>query len=83
MVTSGIVVQLDPGAPACFSTREAIRATPAFTVGVEREAGLSVALEACDAAESERWLDWLRRLPGVARAEVVFVHWEDAEVTSA
>lgn len=83
MVTSGLVVQL---APDC-STREAVvaelRSRPAFTLGEVGATGLAVALEATDAAESERWLDWLHRLPGVVGAEVVFVHWEATEVTGA
>ncbi|MBX9579411.1 MAG: hypothetical protein K2X87_03810 [Gemmataceae bacterium] len=82
-MTSGLVVALDPaggdGVPG------AVGAVPAFTVGEATAGWLSVALEAADAAGSEWWADWLRRLPGVAGVEVVFVHWDgaDPEVTRA
>lgn len=83
MMTSGLVVSLEPagggGVPA------AVGAEPAFSVGEVTASWLSVALEADDAAGSERWTDWLRRVPGVAGVEVVFVHWDgtDPEVTRA
>lgn len=83
MMTSGIVVQFDPGSPQWAVTRQALCAIPSFTLGREREARLPLALEARDALESEHWLGWLCGMPGVAGAEVVFVHWDDAEVTGA
>jgi hypothetical protein len=79
MMTSGLVMILDPGSPARESTLAAIRDVPAFTVGEEIDSSWSVALEAGDGAESERWCEWLRQLPGVAGVEVVFVHWDDSK----
>lgn len=78
MMTSGLVMLLDPDSSARTSTLAAIREVPAFTVGEEIGSSWSVALEAGDGAESERWCEWLRQLPGVECVEVVFVHWDDS-----
>jgi hypothetical protein len=78
MMTSGLVVHFEGVHPRVTLTVEAIRSTPVFTLGESRRSGLSLALEARDAAESERWLEWLRRLEGVTGVEVVFVHWDDS-----
>jgi hypothetical protein len=83
MMTSGIIVQFDPDSPGSIASLDVIRSTPAFAIGEQRSGGLSAALEARDAAESEHWLDWLRGLPGVTGVEVVFVHWDATEVTGA
>jgi hypothetical protein len=76
VMTSGLVVLIDPDFRP-QAVVEVIRAAPGLTVGDRIGAGLSVALEAADGAESERRLDRLRGLPGVAGVEVVFVHWDD------
>lgn len=83
MMTSGLVVSLDPAGGD--RVPDTVGAVPAFTVGEATAGCLSVALEADDAAASEQWAHWLRRLPGVAGVEVVFVHWDgtDPEVTRA
>ena len=71
-MTSGLIVTLDPGGSPAV-----IEAVPAFTVGERTEDRVPVALEAEDAEASERWTEWLRRLPGVVGVEVVFVHWDE------
>jgi nitrate reductase NapAB chaperone NapD len=81
MMTSGLVVMLEPESPESAAALEAIRGTPTFILGDQNGCWLSVALEADNGAESEHWHDWLRRLPGVASVEVVFVHSDDVEVT--
>lgn len=83
MMTSGLVVTLVPNSPEAASAVASIRAAPALTVGDRAGSSLTVALEAADAGESERWHDWLRRLPGVVDTEVVFVHWDESEVRVA
>ncbi len=79
MMTSGLIVMLDPDSPAGDSALAALRAADPFTVGDQRGRLLSAVLETRDAVESERWHDWLRQVPGVEDVEVVFVHWEDAD----
>jgi hypothetical protein len=79
MMTSGIVVHFKDDSPESASTVEAISTTLAFTLGEMRASGLSLALEAQDSAESERWLEWLRARDGVIGVEVVFVHWDDSQ----
>lgn len=79
VMTSGLVVTLDPDSPERGSAPAVLAVTPAFSVGERIEDRLPVALEAADAEASERWTDWLRRLPGVAGVEVVFVHWDEGE----
>ncbi len=79
MMTSGLVVALEPGSPDAEPTVAAIRSQPAFTAGDRNGFQLPVALEAESAEASERWCDWLRGLPGVAGVEVVFVHWDEVE----
>jgi len=77
IVTSGLVVTFDP----CESDAAvaAIAAVPDFTIGDPNGSRLPLALEALDAAESERWCEWLRALPGVTGVEVIFVHWDEVE----
>lgn len=82
MMTSGLVVMLETDSLNSASALAAIRAMPALTLGEQNGRWLSVALETGHAEESERWHDWLSRLPGVEDVEVVFVHW-DAEVLHA
>jgi nitrate reductase NapAB chaperone NapD len=83
MMTSGLIVQFDPNSPRIEFTLKRIRSATAIAEGDHRESAMAVALEAHDAAESERWLDWLRDLPGVTGVEVVFVHWDTAEGENA
>jgi hypothetical protein len=71
MMTAGLVVTLDLGA-----NQVALEEHPMFTLGEPKGDRLPVALEAEDAAASERWTEWLRQLPGVTGVEVVFVHWD-------
>jgi hypothetical protein len=78
-MTSGLVVTLDPDAPEWDSPLSSLEGSAAFTVGERIENRVSVALEAEDAGESERWTEWLRRRPGVCGVEVVFVHWDVEE----
>ncbi|HUR53143.1 MAG TPA: hypothetical protein VMZ71_03360 [Gemmataceae bacterium] len=80
-MTSGLVVTLAPDASEWESALVALSAAPPITVGDRNGDRLSVALEAETAEESERWTDWLSQLRGVCGVEVVFVHWDDAEVT--
>lgn len=79
MLTCGLVVWLDPDAPVDCDPLPEIRNEPAFTLGERAGNGMSVVLESRDPVESERWHDWVRRLPGVAGVEVVFVHWDDSK----
>jgi hypothetical protein len=79
LVTSGLVVTLDPGSTESDSALAAIRTTPEFSPGVRTGWQLPVALESDGAESSERWCDWLRALPGVIGVEVVFVHWDEVE----
>lgn len=71
VLTSGLVVTLAPG-----TRLGSLEEVPAFTVGAPTGDQLPVALEAEGAAASERWTEWLRRVPGVVNVEVVFVHWD-------
>ena len=80
MMTSGLVVMLEPDSPEASSALVAIRSTPSFTIGERDGNWLSLALEAEDGDASEHWHEWLRRLPGVNEVEVVFVHLDDTEV---
>ena len=73
VMTSGLVVTLATG-----ESLAALEAAPPLTLGRRSGDRLPVALEADDAAASERWTEWVRDLPGVAGVEVVFVHWDDA-----
>ena len=83
-MTSGLVVTLDPDAPEWDSALSALESSAAFTVGEPNGDRLPLALEAEDAAASERWTEWLRQLPGVCGVEIVFVHWDvEEEVTHA
>ena len=82
MMTSGLVVMLEEDSPESISALAEIHSAPALTLGEQTGRWLSVALETDDADESERWHEWLRRLPGVEDVEVVFVHW-DAEALNA
>lgn len=70
---------LSPEATDVASAMGAIRAASAFTPGDPSGICWPLALEAEDAESSERWCDWLRRLPGVEGVEVVFVHWDEVE----
>jgi hypothetical protein len=79
IVTSGLVVTLEPGSCAADAALAAIRAAPGLTVGEPDIRRLPVALETDGAEASERCCDWLRALPGVAGVEVVFVHWHEVE----
>jgi nitrate reductase NapAB chaperone NapD len=79
MLTSGLVVILEPDASNADSALAAIRSNPVFTIGEQNGCWLSVASEADDPDESEQWHDWLSRLPGVVNVEVVFVHSDDTE----
>jgi nitrate reductase NapAB chaperone NapD len=79
VMTSGLVVTLDPNAPEWDSALTALEDSAVFTVGERIEGQWPVALEAEDAAASERWTEWLRQLPGVCGVEIVFVHWDVAE----
>lgn len=80
MMVSGLVVMLGPDEPEQGQALTAIHSAPGFTVGDQNGRLLSVALETRDANESEHWHDWIAALPGVEGVEVVFVHWDDAEV---
>lgn len=80
MITSGLIVKLEPAASGGISPLAAICSMSSFTIGKHEGDWLSVALEAEDAAASERWHDWIRNLPGVEAVEVVFVHLDDLEV---
>jgi nitrate reductase NapAB chaperone NapD len=79
VMTSGLVVTFDPDAPEWDSALSALESSAVFTVGERIEGRWPVALEAEDAAASERWTEWLRQLPGVCGVEIVFVHWDVAE----
>jgi hypothetical protein len=79
MVTSGLVVTLDPGSREAESAVASIGAHEVFTAGDRDGFQLPLALEAKSAEASEHWCDWLRGLPGVASVEVVFVHWDEVE----
>jgi nitrate reductase NapAB chaperone NapD len=78
-MTSGLVLTLDPLSVECDAALAALCANPVFTAGERIGDRLPVALEAEDAEASERWTEWLRRLPGVCGVEIVFVHWDVAE----
>lgn len=80
MMTSGLVLMLDPDSSEGDSAIETIRSIPSFILGDQNGCWLSVALEADGPRESENWHDWLRSLPGVASVKVVFVHTGDVEV---
>ena len=79
MMTSGLVVALEPGSHDAESAVAAIRDQPVFTAGDRNGLQLPLALEVESAEASERWCDWLRALPGVLVVEVVFVHWDEVK----
>lgn len=81
MMTSGLVVRLNSDSPE--AALAAIHTAPSLTVGEQYGDWLTVVVETPDAVESERLFVWLQDLPGVESVEVVFVHWDEVEVTHA
>jgi len=78
MPVSGLVVSVaDEGAADAVAA--AVAGAGPFTLGERVGPRLAVAVEADDPGAAERWHDWLRALPGVAKVDVAFVYADPAE----
>lgn len=71
MTTDDLVVTLHPDAElAAEAVRDALLIGP-FTLGEQLGRRLAMVLQAETPAEAESWRDWLARLPGVVRVDIV------------
>jgi hypothetical protein len=77
MHTSGLVLTLADDPRLAESAIEKIAAAGPFELGECSGFRRAAVLETTSADSSHRWHDWLQVLPGIAGAEVVFVHWDE------
>jgi hypothetical protein len=83
MHTSGLVLTLCDDAVAAETAERALANAGPFTLGNGLGSRRAATLEVTTPKAAHAWHDWATALPGVEGVEVVFVHWEDAEVLDA
>jgi len=78
--TSGLVISLCADPALANAALVGLATAGPFTLGDASGPCRAVVLETTDPKASHDWHDWAATLPGVEAVEVVFVHWDDAEV---
>ncbi len=79
MYTSGLVIRLKNDEQFKASALTAIMGAGAFTAGPMQGDSVALVMEVDNAQSAQQWHDWLLAVPGVEAAEVVFVHWDEAD----
>ena len=73
---SGIVITTERDRRAIPHVRRAVEARPEIELGSADGGKLPATLEVVDESEARELIDWIERLPGVVRVDIVCVHFE-------
>jgi hypothetical protein len=80
MHTCGLVITFADAPPLAGGAQLELAAAGPFTLGDASGPCRAVTLETTDPKAARDWHEWAAALPGVVGVEVVFVHWEAAEL---
>lgn len=81
MPISGLVLSFSPDSSLPRETLDALRNHPSIVIGDACENRIPIVVESADSEDATTIWEWLHSLPGIAFVDLVYLHFEDNEVT--